>query len=119
MVDANLGFAIETQTRPVYESFFFRRKPNPVIIAHEIAHQWFGDSVSVNRWRDTWLNEGFATWASWLYAEKRSGPNANTNFARMWHLYHGVHSLWNVQVANPGRQEVLPGAIYIRGAMAL
>lgn len=40
------------------------------VIAHELAHQWFGDSVSLENWKDIWLKEGFASYAEWLWASK-------------------------------------------------
>ena len=39
------------------------------MIAHEFAHQWYGDHVALERWQDIWLNEGWATYAEWVWGE--------------------------------------------------
>jgi aminopeptidase N len=71
IIDGNLGFALETQTLSLYDTAFFSLPDhllNPVL-AHELAHQWFGDSVAPYSWSDVWLNEGHATWYELQYAE--------------------------------------------------
>jgi hypothetical protein len=69
--DLDLGFALETQTLS-----FFGRNASERVVAHELAHQWFGNSVSLRRWQDIWLNEGFATYAELLWLEHLEGPAA-------------------------------------------
>ncbi|MET0410683.1 MAG: M1 family aminopeptidase, partial [Polyangiaceae bacterium] len=68
--NAALGFALENQTRPIYSSaFFYDVASGSSVLVHELTHQWFGDSLSVSAWQHIWLNEGFATYAEWLWAE--------------------------------------------------
>jgi len=64
VADASLGFALETQSLSLYEHGFFLAPETSYgpIMLHELAHQWFGDSVAPARWSDVWQNEGHATW---------------------------------------------------------
>ena len=82
------GFALETQTRPIYAMGWFG---DPLsgdnVIVHELAHQWYGDSLALQRWQDIWLNEGFATYAEWLWSEREGLGTAQEIFD---FLYEGI-----------------------------
>ncbi|WTB12612.1 M1 family metallopeptidase [Streptomyces sp. NBC_00829] len=110
----NVGYALETQSRPVYD-----RAPDLSTLVHESAHQWFGDSVSITTWKDIWLNEGFATYAEWLYEEQHGGKSAQQTFDALY-ASPADSELWAFPPADPGSgAHIFEEPVYARGAMAL
>ena len=76
---SDLDYALEAQGRPYYPV-----SPAQDLVVHELAHQWYGNSVSPADWSEIWLNEGFATYMEWLYAEEHGGPTAAQAFNRLY-----------------------------------
>ncbi|MCQ8192953.1 M1 family metallopeptidase [Streptomyces rugosispiralis] len=113
------GYALETQTRPFYSPKGFAKGANTSLVVHELAHQWFGDSVSLKDWRDIWINEGFASYAQWLWSEKEGEGTAQELADYTYASYPADDPFWKVEPGDPGAENQFHDAVYDRGALAL
>lgn len=133
VVDADLGAALETQTLSTFGRGILRL--GEAVVAHELAHQWFGDSVTPRLWKDVWLNEGFATYAQWLWAEHAGGQaafdalvqDAYGNVSGLRLAAEGLDPAAAVVRASrefpppgsPPADNLINGSVYLRGALTL
>jgi aminopeptidase N len=87
------------------------------LIAHELAHSWFGNSLTATTWKDIWLHEGFACYAEWLWSEESGGPTADRlahqHWARLSHLPQ------DLAIGDPGPELMFDDRVYKRGALTL
>jgi aminopeptidase N len=87
------------------------------LVAHELAHQWFGNAVTLKHWKDIWLHEGFACYSEWLWSEQ-AGPRSTEEWAG--HYYDKLAGLpQDLLLADPTPELMFDDRVYKRGALTL
>lgn len=109
----SIGFALENQTRPVYPNWV-----DESTVVHELAHQWYGDSVSVENWSDVCLNECFASYASWQYDEFANNWDLDRTYLFQIDEYKDEPGFWALPLVDMGAGNEFSD-VYSRGPLAL
>lgn len=115
VTDDALEIPLEAQTLSIFgRNFLPQTWQNERLVAHELAHQWFGNSLTIGQWRDIWLHEGFACYSEWLWSE-RSGDRTADDHARE-HYAGLARKPQDFPLADPSPRLMFDDRVYKRGA---
>ena len=116
-VPADLGYALENQTMAVFgRDMLGTDEEGQLVVAHELAHQWFGDSVGIGDWSDIWLNEGLANYFQYLWLA-HADPAYDLDAAMAELRAEQDPDLG--PILDPGAAGTFGESVYERGALAV
>ncbi|HWC78760.1 MAG TPA: M1 family metallopeptidase [Pseudonocardiaceae bacterium] len=118
VTDDELEIPVEAQGLSVFgANHMDGRRGSERLVAHELAHQWFGNSLTVAEWRHIWLNEGFACYAEWLWSAESGGASADGHATTAWRRLAALPQ--DLVIGDPGAPSMFDDRLYKRGALTL